>query len=1808
MRSLPNSWNNTLTRLGFRRKKSKLCGNGSNRITPRRLRMESLEERRVLATSVVLNTLDAGAGSLRDAISNASAGDEIIFAPALGGSTIELDSNLYIDKELTIDGSDLLGGITLDAQKGGDGVFDGDGWRVFNLESTADVTLRGMTITGADVTLSGGGIFNAGTLKLDQMLITDNSANSGGGVFQDSIGSLEIVDSTIDANEAITRGAGVTTKSDLIISSSTLSNNTVDPSTGSVGGAIDIFGSTTSSVHISNSTISGNESPSAGGMWIVNSNATVEVINSTITDNHATGAAPAAKAGGIFNGTGSNTVTLHNTILAENTAGNTSYHEGFGDLSGTGSSHNLVGIGFSGMGFSDGDANDNQVGSSVTPLDPKLTPLGDFGGLTMVHVPEADSPAINVGDGAVALDASSNALTRDQRSSAFFRKLGTQGANQNADVDIGAVEATVIQEPTGDLEVYGTRDNDGIVVTPGSVVHQYLDANGIAFAVNVYVVPSSIVSTRVYLYEGDDFFQNGEAGNLIVYGGEDSDHLIGSPNFEDTLFGGAGTDILQGEGGNDYLDGGDDSDQLMGGEGNDELFGGDGDDLLHGGAGDDDLQGDGGSDQLYGDSGDDTPADLIIRYNGSHDGFTAAVGVQYTFTLDWSLVDPAVTSATIDWGESTENVTKNTGGGSLQDVHHTFQTISNVGDGYFHVRVTYLSNGDTVNPEHDIPVLVQDTPLVAPMLFLGGTHGDQLEWVNFSTGVSSFRIEQSPTGLTDDWEEREAFTSLTADPLSATHRNLYYRVFALDGGSESSASNIVREYSLSEDRVVKLSAQVDTSITPEVTLTWPDELALRESYSSTTYTAYRRLPGESDWGTGVSFTPTQADDNSWVDTGVDFGSIVEGEVYEYRVLREGSNLDSANVFGAIGTMSVAVERTEAAQESRGSVVLVIDDRFEDSLAFETTRLRNDLVGDGWHVVRHYVDISTASASSIRDDLISFYEDQTIPEVNSVLLVGDIPVPMSGYGNFGGHSNWAPFAADLYYGDLDIPQWADASVNITSGFREVSNVPGDGIFDHLTVPSQVDLNNDGTPEYVDDDGQLVEANVGRIDMSMMGLFDPETKYDPNGSNTDQDGWQSYSIPVGQHYTGTFDNISFVSGVHYSAESEATGDGAQFRNLRIVNGAGTVLFETDDFSEYLGSDFDSARDTPGPNRWGKDGGAGGVFAADPTIDTVNNLLELVDDSWKVLPLSSSIIVDEGTYLEIDFRPVDDTDVPQVVAIGLDVDGTDDINGQELINEEYTFRLNVRVGTQFTPDAANGWGREIDPQLETRLLRQYLDKHHAFRHGEFTVAQSALMDLPVAVSTPWNSMSALFGTENLDVQKEIDSGIVFDLTGDLSDSANARTWAIASSSGTPWFSGQAISSQWLSENPYYSVFNAISNSWADMWFRSDSHHRSILASEGYGLTSTLLTSPFDYTGMGVGETIGTSHMRGANAASAFVYSNLMGDPTLRMHIVAPAVNLHASEIADPDPGDGDDIQLDWQLSADDALSEFEGYKIYFRDKGTDDAFTELAEVAAGVSTYTHEEGATDLTIDDYEYMVRAKKKEVVNSGSYYNLSQGVFSTEGPQVLSVSISSSVIGNNDGVYEIPVGSGEQIRTVPVGGADTITITFSEPVVLQGDEISVTSAIDSTSYALTYQGTAGQATTTAVWKLTSGIFDNDQLILNLDGRSDDGNSTAVVDEGGNLLDGEWLSPDMLTAIGTSLFPSGDGEAGGDFDFYFTIIRSDFNTDNIVDFLDFSLFNSHYPNGEKFVEGDTDGDGDTDFLDYSKFSSDYGLNIDFTEWP
>jgi Domain of unknown function (DUF4347)/Domain of unknown function (DUF4114) len=166
----------------------------------------------ILATITVTSNADSGAGSLRQVIANAVAGDTITFASSLAYQTITLTSGqLTINKNLTIDG-----GAATNLKISGNNAS-----RVFEVTPNpiylpSTVVFRNLIIAngrvnGTDESAAGGGIKtgDSTTLLIENCQLNNNYAGfAGGGIFTGFKGNNTIINSKFDGNI----GAGVNTE------------------------------------------------------------------------------------------------------------------------------------------------------------------------------------------------------------------------------------------------------------------------------------------------------------------------------------------------------------------------------------------------------------------------------------------------------------------------------------------------------------------------------------------------------------------------------------------------------------------------------------------------------------------------------------------------------------------------------------------------------------------------------------------------------------------------------------------------------------------------------------------------------------------------------------------------------------------------------------------------------------------------------------------------------------------------------------------------------------------------------------------------------------------------------------------------------------------------------------------------------------------------------------------------------------------------------------------------------------------------------------------------------------------------------------------------------------------------------------------------------------------------------------------------------------------------------------------------------------------------------------------------------------
>jgi hypothetical protein len=170
--------------------------------------------------------------------------------------------------------------------------------------------------------------------------------------------------------------------------------------------------------------------------------------------------------------------------------------------------------------------------------------------------------------------------------------------------------------------------------------------------------------------------------------------------------------------------------------------------------------------------------------------------------------------------------------------------------------------------------------------------------------------------------------------------------------------------------------------------------------------------------------------------------------------------------------------------------------------------------------------------------------------------------------------------------------------------------------------------------------------------------------------------------------------------------------------------------------------------------------------------------------------------------------------------------------------------------------------------------------------------------------------------------------------------------------------------------------------------------------------------------------------------------------------------------------------------------------------------------------------------------------------------------------------------YRVPTGSVAQTKSLPWFNIDQLVLTFSEDVDVQAVDLAL-SGVNVPSVPVVdffYDAFSHVATWTFDDPLPNNRYN---LELNADGID------PVVDLEGNRLDGEWTN-------NVDVFASGNGVAGGDFEFQFTVLPGDVDQNGTVNFFD--RFLSYTRQGLTTLSGnylpraDIDGSGVHELLD------------------
>lgn len=247
--------------------------------------------------------------SLREAIAASDNGDTINFAPGIS-SPISLNSVLTINKSLTITGPGAAL-LAIDGQ---------NSTRVLEIaggSATIAVVVTGVTIQHGKADQGGGIYVSKAYLSLADSAVVSNSATSGsgygGGIYAVNSTMVQLSNVTVHDNTTTVSGGGIYSEGSLKLFQVTVSNNrtTVDVG-GPGGGGWTNYGQ----AQLTNVTFSGNTSADNGGG--IRNYGSAWLTNVTITGNTAV-------HGGAGISTVAGTLTVKNTIVSSSNSSDNCY-------------------------------------------------------------------------------------------------------------------------------------------------------------------------------------------------------------------------------------------------------------------------------------------------------------------------------------------------------------------------------------------------------------------------------------------------------------------------------------------------------------------------------------------------------------------------------------------------------------------------------------------------------------------------------------------------------------------------------------------------------------------------------------------------------------------------------------------------------------------------------------------------------------------------------------------------------------------------------------------------------------------------------------------------------------------------------------------------------------------------------------------------------------------------------------------------------------------------------------------------------------------------------------------------------------------------------------------------------------------------------------------------------------------------------------------------------------------------------------------------------------------------------------------
>ncbi|MCF8245686.1 MAG: T9SS type A sorting domain-containing protein [Saprospiraceae bacterium] len=283
-------------------------------------------------------------------------------------------------------------------------------------------------------------------------------------------------------------------------------------------------------------------------------------------------------------------------------------------------------------------------------------------------------------------------------------------------------------------------------------------------------------------------------------------------------------------------------------------------------------------------------------------------------------------------------------------------------------------------------------------------------------------------------------------------------------------------------------------------------------------------------------------------------------------------------------------------------------------------------------------------------------------------------------------------------------------------------------------------------------------------------------------------------------------------------------------------------------------------------------------------------------------------------------------------------------------------------------------------TELYRRYLDKNHNWRSKQYTVDNKVLVDDNFGyfggeafAANGYRNGYPLVGVNN------VQAGDFFNDT----DDGQSFLFAYGTGGGSYTSANGVGTSAQFASDTVNAVFVQLFGSYHGDWdYNPNPFMMSALASKGGILNCAWAGRPHWFTHpLGAGETIGNCALQTQNTCeipgyfdsfgACGAHVSLLGDPSIRAQVVAPASNVVAAQICNG-------VELNWTASE---QTDVVGYHVFRANVFNTQFYTRLTTSPVTSTIFTDD----SPNIGDKFYFVKAVVREETPSGIFFNMSTG-------------------------------------------------------------------------------------------------------------------------------------------------------------------------------------------------------------------------------